>query len=365
MSLPRQTSSPGKPRAKRPTLKDVAGHAGVSLSTASLVFSGRGPVSPATADKVRTAAAALSYAGPDPLASSLRHGRAGTVAVVVEGRLTLAFSDPFALSVLDGLATELDTIPAGLLLLARVAGDDKRLLTQLAAAAYDAVAFPLCAPKDDPAVDFLAGRGIPMIGAGAPVDPRILHVEVDERGLSAAMARHVAQLGHSRIGHVTLPMGAAAQARILCPADLDQANYPDARERAYGVLDVAPQARIVEAPDPGVSAGEAAARLLLDAPPDRRPTAIVAQSDLLAAGVIRAAREAGLRVPEDLSVTGVDGLDLPWLDQVLTTVVQDGFAKGRMLGSMIADAMAGRTVRPRPFPIALRIGTTTGPAAAG
>ena len=69
------------------TLRDVAERAGVSISTASLVFSGRGPVAPPTAERVRAAATFLGGAGPDPLASSLRQGRAGAVAVNVEERL--------------------------------------------------------------------------------------------------------------------------------------------------------------------------------------------------------------------------------------------------------------------------------------
>ena len=96
MAPPRQTTA-----ARRPTLRDVARRAGVSTSTASLVFSGKGPVATATAERVRTAATDLAYAGPDPLASSLRQGRVGTVAVVVEGPLRYAFHDPFALAVLD------------------------------------------------------------------------------------------------------------------------------------------------------------------------------------------------------------------------------------------------------------------------
>ena len=74
-------------RQARATLRDVADRAGVSTSTASLVFSGKGPVAPETAERVRAAAVQLGYAGPNPLASSLRHGRAGVVGVIVEGRL--------------------------------------------------------------------------------------------------------------------------------------------------------------------------------------------------------------------------------------------------------------------------------------
>ncbi|MFN8097169.1 MAG: LacI family DNA-binding transcriptional regulator [Dermatophilaceae bacterium] len=355
------TTSPRSGRPRRPTLRDVADRAGVSISTASLAFSGRGPVSVATAERVRAAASDLAYAGPDPLASSLRQGRTGTVAVVVEGRLGDAFGDPFALSVLDGLARELDTIPAALLLLARVPGDDARLLAQLTTAACDAVVFPLCGPSDDPAVDLLAGRGIPMVGAGSPTDPRVPQVLVDERGASAGVTRHLRDLGHRRIGHITMPLSSAATTRAIAPGDIDAARYPDARGRALGVLDVAPGAWLVEAASLAITAGERAARILLDTASGTRPTAVVAQSDLLAAGAIRAAGDLGIRVPEELSVTGFDGLDLPWLDHRLTTVVQDGRAKGQALGLMIARALAGLPVTTQPFPTHLRLGSTTAP----
>ena len=70
-------------------MADVAARAGVSLSTASLAFSGNKPVSPATRDRVLAAASALGYAGPNPLASNLRRGRSGVVGIAV-GRLKAA-----------------------------------------------------------------------------------------------------------------------------------------------------------------------------------------------------------------------------------------------------------------------------------
>ena len=349
--------------SRRATLKDVAARASVSLSTASLVFSGKGPVSEKTALKVRAAAADLGYAGPDPLAASLRQGRSGTVAVIVEGRLGDAFGDPFAVRVMDGLARALDDIPAGLLLLPRSPGDHERLLGQLGVAAFDAVAFPLCGPSSDPVVDAMAARGIPMVGSGAPDDPRVSQLWVDERGATATIARHLADLGHRRVGHVTMNLSARAHQRRITPSDVAAADYPDARDRALGVLDVFPGAVMVEAARADVASGEAAARLLLDVPTDRRPTAIVAQSDLLAVGCLRAARELGIEVPGALSVTGFDGLDLPWLDTSLTTMVQDGVAKGTALGIMVAQALAGGPVQRQEFGVRLSIGRTTAPPA--
>lgn len=344
----------------RPTLRDVATRAGVSSSTASVVFSGRGPVAPATAERVRAAADQLGYAGPDPRASSLRHGRAGAVGVLVEGRLLHAFRDPFAVAVLDGLAHELDAVPTGMLLLAQPVDDDPRLVSQVAGLALDALVFSMCGPADSALVEHAAARRIPMVGTGSPLDPRVHHVRIDERAAQAMAVEHLWQLGHRAIGHVTMPLGRVARTRRLGRDDVARAEYVDARLRAEGFLSRAGRsAPLVEAGSADVDGGRAAAALLLAADP--APTAIVAQSDLLAAGVLQAAADHRLRVPEDLSVTGFDGLSLPWLDRPLTTIDQHGEEKGRALGAMVATLLAGGRVVDVQLPADLRAGATTGP----
>ncbi|PRY56330.1 LacI family transcriptional regulator [Knoellia remsis] len=345
------------------TLRDVADTAGVSISTASLVFSGRGPVAAATADKVRTAAQSLGYAGPDPLASSLRQGRSGTVAVIVEDRLLHAFRDPFALTVLDGLAQELDAMGQSMLLIADPGGEEQA--NPLAGHALDAAVFPLCGRTDSPFVEHLLARDIPMVGAGSPRDDRVSHVLVDERGASRAATEHLLDLGHTRVAHVLMPLGPRHSTRAVAPGDatveLERAAYPDARDRTLGFLDAAPDGRLVETAEADVAEGERAGRLLLDVPPGQRPTGIVAQSDLLAAGVIRAAEALRLDVPDDVSVVGFDGVELPWLDHRLTTIVQPGEPKGRLLGQLARDALAGEPTRDVPLEVTLRVGSTTAP----
>jgi DNA-binding LacI/PurR family transcriptional regulator len=352
------------PRQPRPTLRAVAQAAGVSTSTASLAFSGNGPVAPGTVARVRAAAVRLGYAGPDPLASSLRHGRSGIVGVLVEGRLLHAFRDPFAVSVLDGLSQVLDEIPAGMLLIAQPAGAPERAITQLSATALDAVVFSLCGPDSNPAVDHLAARGIPMLGDGSPADPRIAHLVLDNRGATALLARHLADLGHDRVAHLMMPPRHDSPTGPATPDDVAAAGFADTRERALGFLDVFADAgagRLAQTSIPDVEQGAIAARLLLDHPAAQRPTAVVAQSDLLAMGVIRAAEDLGLRVPEDLSVTGFDGVELPWFAGTLTTVDQHGLAKGRTMGEMLRQLLAGERPADAVQPTDLRLGTTTAP----
>jgi DNA-binding LacI/PurR family transcriptional regulator len=360
-----------RPRQPRPTLRAVAQAAGVSTSTASLAFSGKGPVAPGTVARVRAAAEQLGYTGPDPLASSLRHGRSGVVGVVVEGRLLHAFRDPFAVSVLDGLSQVLDEIPAGMLLIAQPAGAPERAITQLSATALDAVVFSLCGPDTNPAIDHLAARGIPMLGDGSPADPRITHLALDNRGATVQLGRHLTELGHRRVAHLMMPLRHDSPTRLSTLDDLATAEFADARDRALGFLDVfgadaggtSAEPRLAQTAIPDVEQGAIAARMLLEGPADVRPTAIVAQSDLLAMGVVRAAEELGLSVPEDLSVTGFDGVELPWFAGTLTTIDQHGLAKGRLMGEMLRQLLDGERPDDAVQQSDLRIGTTTAPPA--
>ena len=343
--------------ARRPTLRDVARRAGVSTSTASLVFSGKGPVATATAERVRTAATDLAYAGPDPLASSLRQGRVGTVAVVVEGPLRYAFHDPFALAVLDGLAEELDAAGRSMLLVAQPVEDPERAVAQLATQAVDAAVFPLCGEVVNPVRRPPAGPRRARGGqrrAGAPAGgPRAHRRGGRDAAHDPARARARPHPGRPPVdaAHEPARDGAGPLAGWVTEQDVAQAAYPDAAGRLAGFRSLAgDDAPVVQAHDLTVEAGEAAARLLLDVPASRRPTAVVAQADLLAAGVVRAAEALGLRVPQDLSVTGFDGVDLPWLDHVLTTVEQPGAAKGRAMGRLVRLRPRGPPDRRRAVP---------------
>ena len=233
---------------------------------------------------------------------------------------------------------------------------------QLATQAVDAAVFPLCGHRDNPVVDHLLARGVPLVGSGAPIHPRVAHVLTDEFAAMRLTTQHVLDLGHEQVAHVSMMLRAHSPTGVVTEAEVAAATYPDAVGRLAGFRSLAgPSAPVVQACELTVEAGEAAARLLLDVPAGQRPTAIVAQADLLAAGVVRAAESLGLRVPEDLTVTGFDGVDLPWLGHVLTTVDQPGAEKGRRMGRLVRLALEGRPVADETYPVTLRVGTTSAP----
>jgi len=347
----------GKDSPARPNLAAVAALAGVSASTASLAFSGAGPVSEATRAKVLAAAEQLNYGGPDPRAQSLRRGRSGIVGVVMEDRLREAFRDPMNIAMLDGLADELGTAGLGLLLLTEAGSGG----AELSLAPMDAVVLVGCSTQLDKAVVVFRQRGIPVVAIEAEHMPDVLSIDLDNRDATARAARHLQQLGHRRVALVTLPLEPTHERGELTDERIAGSTGFTAKERIRGARDVFPELGGVVAAGSLVEEGLIAGRVLLASP--NPPTAIIAQSDLLALGVIRAAEERGIRVPDQLSVVGFDGVRIEGAAPYeLTTLVQPAVEKGRAAGEAIVGLLAGEAPEPRAFTSELRIGNTTGPA---
>ncbi len=343
----------------RTTLADVAASAGVSVSTASLAFSGAGPIAESTRARVLAAADELGYAGPSALGRSLRSGRSGIVGVVIGDRLRRSFRDPVSIQVLDGLAGSLGQQGLGVLLIP--AGEDGTLPPLLQSASMDVAVLLWGAHTDDPVLIELARRDVPAILSEGPRSSGLPVVGIDDRSGTAALVAHLQELGHRRFGCVTLPFDGARRCGPVDAARMRELDWTPTRHRLAGLADrsVTPVA-MVEASASLVESGQEAGRILLDVP--EPPTVVVAQSDLLAAGVLIAARELGLRVPQDVSVAGFDGLDLPWLaPHVLTTVSQPLAAKGEALGETVRQLLAGEEPADVELPVQLRLGSTTGP----
>ena len=374
----------------RATLAQVAARAGVSVSTASLAFSGSGPVSEATRHKVLVAAEELEYAGPDPRGRSLRQGRSGIIGVIMEERVLAAFRDPLRIAVLDGIAQETSAQGRGLLLLSDVGASADAIGT----ATMDAAILFAFSHRSDRTVEMLRRRALPVVAVGGP-DLGLLTVSIDDEAASVTAARHLAELGHREVAIVALPLVNADDAD-----DADDAEDTDGRgttfrrsapdrttesgpsiefrgpltaaaeragkvtvtlDRLRGVRSIYPAAPGLIAAGSSVEEGMIAGHALL-ADRATRPTAVIAQSDLLAAGVIRAAAELGLSVPGDLSVIGFDGIALDRIiSQDLTTMVQPAADEGRVAGRAVLDLLDGGSPGSVRFSCTFHRGATTAP----
>jgi DNA-binding LacI/PurR family transcriptional regulator len=308
----------------RVTSVDVARHAGVSQSTVSLVFSGkgRGRVSEATQERVRRSARELGYR-PNVAAQALRLGASRAVALLVPD-----VTNPFFSRVLRG--AQRAAAAAGYTVALVDTANDRRWQEQsfeaLRAGPVDGYQlFEVTAPEalgNDPAVV--------LMEAEAPGRPS---VRFDAEAGAAAAFEHLVELGHRRIAHLAAAFDAptfllreAARRSVLTKAGID----PDAQPHLETPITIDDACRI------GLT--------LLD----EQPTAVMCDDDILAAGLYLAARERGLRIPKDLSVTGFDDMDFARvLEPPLTTVALDAEQLGASSFELLEARMAGKRVRRR------------------
>lgn len=360
------TTVSGRGRQGRITIADVAARAGVSTSTASLAFRQPSRVVDATRNRILGVADELGYDGPHPAASSLRSGRSGIIGVVIAEHVRHAFLNPVAVATMDGLSEVLDGEGYGQLLLAGRAHARDRP-EPLRTLPLDAVVFATRGEEFDDLLPLVRARGVPLVGIEGPHAPDVTVVDVDDRGGMRRLAAHVAALGHRHVGVVmrTTTLGSTRAPGPPVPVShrLDEIENRTIRARLDAVAEVFPDAVRVEAGGRTAADGEAAAAVLLDA--GLPPTALLAQNDILAAGAIAAATRRGLRVPDDLTVTGFDGVDLPWLPHALTTVRQPLRERGRRAGEIALALARGEHPSSVVLPVDLVEGGTAAPPRAG
>jgi len=212
-------------------------------------------------------------------------------------------------------------------------------------------------------LDAVRARGIPVVVIEGDAGEDVPRIGLDNREAQRQAASHLRTHGHRRVSVVALPARAGWEAGWIL--DGTAITIDVTRERLAGALDIFPDAPAYAAAGSFIDEGLAAGRLLFADPSDR-PTAVIAQSDLLAAGVIRAAEEAGLRVPEDVSVTGFDGIVVDGLAPYeLTTLVQPAADKGRAAGRAVAAMLDGEDAASIRFTCEFREGNTSGPVRTG
>lgn len=324
------------------TLQTIADALGVSRTTVSNAYNRPDQLAPELRERILGTARKLGYSGPDPAARRLRSGRREAVGLLFGEELSYAFTDPAAVLLLQGIARA--TEPAGLSLLIVPA----RGSAEAGSAVHDAVvsAFGVyCMPEEDPSLLAALDRGVPMVVIDEPRLPGHAYVGIEDRRGARLAAQHLLDLGHRRIAVVSerLPIGADGAPVAVHTTDQRLAGYREALEGAGLDWSAVPR---VDAGANRLERGLEAGREVLALDP--RPTALLVITDQIALGVVEAARELGLAVPDDVSVVGFD--DVPgaaWSQPALTTVRQPLLEKGELTGRLlIADAPDREVILP-------------------
>lgn len=326
------------------TMAEVARRAGVSMATASRALNRAPGVAEATRVRVFSAAEELAYV-VSPEASRLAGGSTRRVAVVVPHISRWFFS-----ALLEGLEAVLRDAELDVLLYHVGDRDDRRdFFDRLPARRKVDAVVVLAFPVDEAEQRRFELMGVDVIAAGGQ-HATYPYVCIDDEATGRQAMDHLIFLGHRRIA-------------MISTVDPDQAVAPQARSTAYfsALEDAGIEAdeELVVTVDWGGAEGAIAMDRLLSL--NEPPTAVYAHSDEVALGAMRSLRRAGLSVPGDVSVIGID--DHPLAELVdLTTVHQPVQEQGEIAGRMLLGLLRGEIVdKAVTVPTHLVIRSTTGP----
>ncbi|MHC1563265.1 LacI family DNA-binding transcriptional regulator [Actinomycetospora sp. C-140] len=343
----------------RVTLATVAGALGVSRATVSNAYNHPERLSPPLRDQVLATARELGYAGPHPLAATLSRGRVNALGLVYEDPMSFAISDPAAVLFLQGVSEVCEREDLALVL---ISGGPNSAVARVAL--VDAV-ICYCDVPIEGKLAAIVDRGLPFVVVDGPRLPGAGHVGIDDRRGAAGAARHLLDLGHTRLGVLAMPLVDDGWEGTADPDRQDRARYRASRERLLGYREALEAAGhrwsavpVEERSPYGRDAGRRAAAALLARRP--RPTALLAMSDELALGAMAAAADAGLAVPGDVSIVGFD--DVPAAADAhpaLTTVRQPHQEKGRRAAALLLRPDPARDEHTLPVELVVR--ASTGP----
>jgi LacI family transcriptional regulator len=336
----------------RPSIREVAREAGVSITTVSHALSGKRPVSGATRRRIQAAARRLGYR-PNQVAAAMITGRTKTLGVLVPD-----IANPFFGALVH--AAEGAAAARGYAVLFSAAELDPALEARAVEVLHDkridALLYLGGTDEENRALRALAKAGTPIVALdeALPTIPRgssLVTVDNEEGGCLAG--RHLVDLGHAELGAITGPSG-----------------LPTARDRlkgfAEGTGELKPHRRRIRYADAyTIDGGREAARDLLEHEPD--VTALFCANDLMALGALEAARALGRAVPGDLSLVGFDDIFVAALvSPPLTTIRQPLARLGKEAAELAIDLIEGNATGPerRVLPVELVVRESTVPKAA-
>jgi LacI family transcriptional regulator len=315
------------------TIYDVAARAGVSPATVSRVLNGKATVEPLLKTKVLKAVEALHFV-PNSTARSLVTKRTDRIALLIPD-----ITNPYYPEITRGAQDALDE--RGYHLLLSNTDDDPerevRYLTMLKKIGVDGLIISPALPAEQPArrkrdrlqlSELLENLGIPVVSISPePPAPNVDIVTIDEAGAAERAVQHLLELGHTKIALINGPENHLV-------STLRQLGYKRALERS-GIRNL--EAHIVNADFRRAGGYEAMTKLL----GRKAPTAVFAANDLMALGAVAAIHDAGLHIPKDIAVMGLDNIAeaLDANPPLSTVSIPKLYDYGRIAANLLLDRL--------------------------
>jgi alanine racemase len=345
---------------RRVRIADVAEAAGVSKTAVSFAFNNPDRLADDTAARIRVIADRLGYR-PDPVARMLSQGRTRAIGVLTPQPLSVVFSNPFFGTLCEGVGLAADESGYGLYLISPLHGSLARAVGRASVDGFVAIGLS----ESHPEIEAIRRSGLPIVFVDTVGLANDASIGVDDEAGAQAAAEHLVGLGHREFVVIAMeppmPFDQSAPDSVITRR---LAGYR--RGLTGGGIDLTDD-RIVSGPST-VSGGAVAFRRAWQ--DGLRPSAVLAMSDALAIGVLRAADDLGIRVPEALSVVGFDDVEMAaFVNPPLTTVHQPVRRKGeeavRLLLGVIEQRVPGSEQRRLDTHLVVRASTGPAPANPG
>jgi alanine racemase len=322
---------------QRPRIADVAREAGVSKTAVAFAFNSPDRLAPETAGHIRDVAESLGYR-PHPVARMLTQRSTLTIGVLTPQALSVVFSNPFFGAFAEGVALAAEQEGYTLHFISPLRGS---LALAMGRAMVDGVvAVGLSAGH--PEVEQIRAAGLPLVMVDSSALPDQPGVEIDDEVGARTAAEHLLHLGHTAILIIGVEPPTPG-------GTLETEGVMGRRLRGYlgamAARGIDPDPALVCVGPASIEGGGAVLQRVWQG--GLRPTAVLTMSDAMAIGVLSAARELGLRVPEDLSVVGFDDIELSrHTNPPLTTVHQSIRRKGESAVRLLLAIVERRDLHP-------------------
>lgn len=318
----------------RLTLEQIAELSGVSRSTVSRVINDHPSVKPEVRQRVMEVITETGY-HPNPAARSLASRRSGIIGLVIPRAVQSLFTDPYYPRLMQGIAQACNANDYTLsLFLFHTEDEEQKLYPRVLTTRLIDGVIVSASQIGDPLIPELINNQVPFVMVGRPNDlPDVSFVDADNAIGAYTATSHLIRLGYKRIAAITGPLNTTV--------GLDRRQgYVDAlNDRSHST----DEALVVEG-DFTELGGYAAMRRLIP----HRPGAVFVASDTMAFGALRALRDAGLSVPDDVAVVGFDDLPTSALsDPPLTTIRQPIRRVGAQAVETLVDILTNGPEPPR------------------
>jgi len=320
----------------RPKIKDIAEKAGVSKTAVSFAFNNPSRLSEATVHQILKIAEEMGYT-PDPVARSMSTGKTGTIGLLLPQPIPEIIRNPFMPEFIEGIGEVCTEASLSLMLVPPLKGSIQRAIVNAAVDGF----LTLGLEEYKATMVVLRQRGVPFVTVDSDPIEGAPAVNIDDEAGACSAMRHVLQAGHRQITILAIRSGKLGHYQEYAGTLRHRVDGYQAALAECGLAIDGHNVRLLECPSTE-KGGEAGFQAIWKN--RRHPTAIVAMSDIIAIGVIKAAQAEGVRVPEELSVVGFD--DIPQASLIrpaLTTVSQPLNRKGSLAAGLLVRMINGHS----------------------